>query len=217
MLKTLITPEIIDYCCQYGVRETKQLSELRHYTMQLDQAQMLITPIQGALLKLLVQISQAKQVLEIGMFTGYSALWLALGLSQQGQLTTLDISERYLSVAQQYWHEAQVAEKITPIIAPAELTLQSFHQDKRSFDLIFIDANKAQYLEYYQASLELLNPHGLIIIDNVLMYGQVLDPAPQKKYVKSLQQLNQVLHQDPRVDICLLPVGDGLSLIRKKE
>lgn len=216
-LKTEINEEIIEYCNIYGVRETNELKNLRLKTLELSNNQMLITPVQGAFLKLLVQISQAKNILEIGMFTGYSALWMSLGLPINGKLVTLDINDAHLDLAKTFWELAGVNDKITPIIGEASTSIQNLTQSKQQFDLIFIDANKADYIEYYNSAIKILNPNGLIIIDNVFMYGQVLEQSPQKKYVMVLQQLNTLIQNDDRVDICMLPIGDGLTLARKKD
>lgn len=217
MLKTLITSEIINYCIEHGCRETSIAAELRDKTMIFSTSQMLITPLQGAFLKLITQISNANNVLEIGMFTGYSALWIALGLKNGALLTTLDISSQHLSLAQEHWQKAGVSDKITPVIAPAESSIAKLMSENRKFDIVFIDANKAQYIDYYESAIKLLNDNGLIIIDNVLMYGHVLDNNPPKNYIKVLQQLNELVKNDPRVDVCMLPIGDGMTIARKKD
>lgn len=216
MLKTPITPELIKYCESLGTRESDVLLSLRNETLKLSNSQMLITPIQGALLKLLVQVTNAKSILEIGMFTGYSALWLASGLNNSGNLTTLDVSDKHLELAKQHWISANVQNKIRPIIAPADESIDALIHNNSKFDLIFIDANKSQYIEYYESSLKMLNDGGIVILDNVLMYGQVLEESPQKSFVKTLQQLNQLIKNDNRVDIVMLPVGDGLTIARKR-
>lgn len=217
MLKTPITTEIINYCEINGSRETDVLLSLKNKTLELNNSQMLITPIQGAFLKMLVQITHATKILEIGMFTGYSALWMALGLNKNGNLITLDISDEHLELAKEHWKIANIKEKITPIIAAAEDSIIKLINSQTKFDLIFIDANKAQYINYYESALQLLNHGGLIIIDNVLMYGQVLEHSPQKKYIKVLQELNKLIKNDNRVDIVMLPLGDGFTIARKKD
>lgn len=217
MLKTPITSEIINYCIEHGCRETAIAKELREKTMQFSTSQMLVTPLQGAFLKLIMQISNPNNVLEIGMFTGYSALWIALGLKDSASLTTLDINSQHLSLAQEHWQKAGVSDKITPVIAPAELSINKLLFDNRKFDIVFIDANKSQYIDYYEDAIKMLNNNGLIIIDNVLMYGHVLDNSPQKNYIKVLQQLNKLVKNDPRVDVCMLPIGDGMTIARKKD
>ncbi|MDD3266505.1 MAG: O-methyltransferase [Burkholderiales bacterium] len=217
MLKTPITPELIAYCESLGTRESDILASLRNETLKLSNSQMLITPIQGAFLKLLAQITNASKILEIGMFTGYSALWLASGLNEFGSLITLDISDKHLELANKHWVAANLQDKIKPIIAPAEETLKAFIDDNFKFDIIFIDANKSQYIEYYESSLKILNDGGIIILDNVLMYGQVLAESPQKNFVKTLKQLNELIKNDNRVDMVMLPIGDGLTIARKRD
>lgn len=218
MLKTPITPEIIEYCTLHGARESSVASELREKSLAFANSQMLITPLQGALLKLLVQITNAKNILEIGMFAGYSSLWLASGLPQDGKLTTLDINARHLALAQEHWHKCSLNDKITPIIAPAIESLTKLKDSGALFDLIFIDANKGQYLDYYNMAIDLVRNGGLVIIDNVLMYGYVIEENPPKKnYIKILKELNKLIKDDPRVDICMLPIGDGLTIARKKD
>lgn len=217
MLKTPITTEIIDYCQEHGCRESSVLKELRTDTLNLPNAQMLITPLQGAFLKLLVEIVNPQQIVEIGMFTGYSALWMASGLNHEASLITLDISNQHLELAKSYWRKAGVDNQITALIAPADLSLQRMLDSGLVADMVFIDANKAQYLEYYELAIKLLRPGGIVVIDNVLMYGQVLEANPDKNYIKTLQQLNQLIRDDQRVTISMLPVGDGITIARKKE
>lgn len=217
MLKTPITAEIYAYCHTKGVRESRELQELRRETSLLANAQMQITPLQGATLAMLAQLVGAKKYLEIGMFTGYSALWVAQALPDTIKLITLDISDVHLPLAQKYWSQAGVATNIEVRVAPAVTTLQQLHDQSQLFDMAFIDANKAEYLDYYELCLQLIRPGGLIVIDNVLMYGQVLETNPDKKYVRVLQQLNDLIANDPRVEICMLPIGDGFTLARKKD
>lgn len=217
MLKTPISAEIYAYCHAKGVRESRELQELRRETSLLANAQMQITPLQGATLAMLAQLVGVRKYLEIGMFTGYSALWVAQALQDTVKLITLDISDTHLPLAQKYWSQAGVAANIEVKIAPAVTTLQQLHNQSQLFDMAFIDANKAEYLDYYELCLQLIRPGGLIVIDNVLMYGQVLEANPDKKYVRVLQQLNDLISNDPRVEICMLPIGDGFTLARKKD
>lgn len=221
MLKTPITPEIIDYCQEHGCRESSALKELRAETLNLPNAQMLITPLQGAFLKLLVEMVNPQQIIEVGMFTGYSALWMASGLKSrlnpEASLITLDISNQHLELAKSYWRKAGVDNQITALLAPADISMQRMLDSGLVADMVFIDANKAQYLEYYELAIKLLRPGGIVVIDNVLMYGQVLETNPDKNYIKTLQQLNQLIRDDQRVTISMLPVGDGITIARKKE
>jgi predicted O-methyltransferase YrrM len=217
MPKTPLTEELYQYCLDYGVREHPLLQQLRQHSAALNQGHMLVSPDQGALLAMLAKLINARHYLEIGMFTGYSALWVALAIAPHGKVTTLDLSAEHLELANSHWRAAGVNEQIEALIAPASDSLNQLVTRGTSFDLALIDANKAQYLEYYELALKLVRPGGLIVIDNVLMYGQVLEAQPAKKYVQVLKQLNQLLATDPRVDVCMLPIGDGLTLARKKE
>lgn len=217
MLKSQLTDELHQYCLTYGVREHPVLVKLRQESEKFSNKQMLISPDQGALMAMLAQLMNAQSYLEIGTFTGYSTLWMALAMPVDAQITTIDLSARHLDLAQTYWQEAQVSTKITPLIAPAEQSLQQLCGEKSNyFDIALIDANKSQYIEYYELCLNLVRPGGLIIIDNVLMYAQVLEDNPRKNYVKILQTLNRMLKDDSRIDLCLLPVGDGMTLARKR-
>lgn len=217
MVKSQLTDELHQYCIKHGVREHPILARLRHESEKFSNRQMLITPDQGALMAMIAQLMNAQSYLEIGTFTGYSTLWMALAMPKTAQIITIDLSDRHLAMAQEYWEEAQVANKVSTIIASAEQSLQQLCAEKSNyFDIALIDANKSQYIEYYELCLKLVRPGGLIIIDNVLMYAQVLEENPRKNYVKILQTLNQMLKDDPRIDLCLLPVGDGMTLARKR-
>ncbi len=215
LAKNIFTAELIEYCIAKGVREPLAIQELRNKSNQLDNGRMLITPIQGAFLNLLIKISGTKKILEIGTFTGYSAAWMGLALPASGELTTLDIDHSHLEMARECWDSIGVSSHINPIKGEALNLLNDFQQKQLHFDLMFIDANKSQYIDYYEAALKILNLNGLIIIDNVLMYGQILQQNTRKKYLKVLQELNDIIATDKRVEICLLPIGDGLTIARK--
>lgn len=217
MSKIELNTELLNYCVEHGVRENEILRQLRKATSELSNRQMLITPDQGALMAMIARIMNAKRYLEIGMFTGYSALWMALSMPKDAYIATLDINDKYLHLAQEYWTNADVADKITPLIGAATSSLEQMIAAKTElFDIAFVDANKSQYIEYYEMCLQLVRPGGMIIIDNVLMYGQILEESPRKNYVKILQKLNKLLKDDNRVDICLLPIGDGMTLAQKR-
>lgn len=217
MPKTIITDELYQYCLDRGVREHPALVSLRQQTkVQLENSQMLISPEQGAFLAMLIRLMNVNSYLEVGVFTGYSALWAALALPETGKIVALDISDEHSALAESAWYAAKVRHKIEYIVAPAKESMQSFIAKGESFDLIFIDANKSQYLEYYELALQLVPSGGLIMIDNVFMYGQVLEDSSKKAYIKTLQKLNDLIKNDPRVDISMLPFGDGITLARKK-
>ena len=217
MPKTIITDELYDYCLAKGIREHPALSKLRQVSQELSNGQMLISPDQGALIAMLARLMNAKKYLEIGLFTGYSSLWMALNMPTDGKITTLDINDEHLSLAINAWQEAGVADKIEPLIAPAKESLQQLITTNQLYDIALIDANKSEYLDYYESCIKLVRPGGLIIIDNVLMYGGVLKTNPNKKYLQVLQQLNDLVKNDERVDIVLLTIGDGMTLARKKD
>lgn len=213
--KNIFDTAIIDYCIAKGVREHPAIQKLREYSAQFNYGRMLITPIQGNLLNLLIKIANSKNILEIGTYTGYSAAWIGLALANDGKLTTLDINHRYIECAEQCWNELGIKHKIQALQGDALDYMNTFIQQKQLFDLVFIDANKSQYIDYYELSLQLVRPNGLIIIDNVLMYGHVLSEEPHKKYLKTLQKLNDIIATDERVEVCMLPVGDGFTIARK--
>ncbi|AUR51520.1 O-methyltransferase [Aquella oligotrophica] len=217
MPKTVITDELYQYCLDKGVREHPALVSLRQQTQaQLKNSQMLISPEHGAFLAMLIKLMNVNSYLEVGVFTGYSTLWAALSLPETGKIVALDISAEHKVMAESAWDAAKIRDKIEYIISPAKESMQSLIAKGESFDLVFIDANKSQYLEYYELALQLVSSGGLIMIDNVLMYGQVLENTPAKTYIKTLQKLNDLIKEDPRVDICMLPFGDGITLARKK-
>lgn len=217
MHKAVLAPDLYRYCLKYGVREHPALQELRLESSKLSNSQMLISPDQGAFMAQLARLISAKSYLEVGVFTGYSTLWMALAMPSNAKITALDISDEHLSLANAYWQRAGVAEKITAIIAPAADSLLSLQQANEVYDFAFIDANKSEYIDYYEACLRLVRPGGLIVIDNVLMYGQVLEESPRKNYVNTLKKLNDLIYHDERVDICMLAIGDGMTLARKKD
>lgn len=198
-------------------REPLILQELRHYTAQRPGAKMQVAPEQAQFLALLVKLLGAKNLLEIGVFYGYSSLALALALPPDGHLITCDQDSKTTAIAQQFWQKAGVQDQITLKLGPALNTLQELLQTGKNayFDLIFIDADKRNYDTYYEMSLLLLRPGGLILLDNVLWSGKVADPAIQDPKTQMLRDLNLKLRFDIRVEISLIPIGDGLTLIRK--
>jgi predicted O-methyltransferase YrrM len=213
-----LTEQLYDYMLAVSLREPKLLERLRHETAQLPRAQMQISPEQGQFMALLIKLIGAKRALEVGVFTGYSSLCVALALPEDGQLITCDSSKEWTSIAQRYWQEAGIAKKIDLRLAPAAETLEKLIEDgqSNSFDFAFIDADKKSYNEYYEYCLQLIRPEGLIAIDNVLRHGMVVDDAIQDENTKVIRALNKKLHKDSRVDISLVPIADGLTLVRKR-
>jgi caffeoyl-CoA O-methyltransferase len=180
---------------------------------------MQISPEQGQLMQLLVQMLGARRTIEIGVFTGYSALAVALALPDDGRLLACDISDEYTRVARPYWKRAGVEHKIELVLEPAVNTLDARLAAGQAgqYDFAFIDADKSNYAHYYERCLKLLRPGGLIAVDNVLWSGRVARPAePGDADTLALQQFNHALHGDARIDLALLPIGDGLTLARKR-
>jgi predicted O-methyltransferase YrrM len=179
---------------------------------------MQISPEQGQFMALLVQLMGAKKTLEIGVFTGYSALAVALALPVDGKVIACDISEEYTAIAKDFWGRAGVSEKIDLRIAPALETLEKLiaEGETGSFDLAFIDADKRSYENYYERALTLLRPGGLILIDNVLWSGKVTDPTITDKQTQAIREFNQKIHQDSRISLSVMAIADGLTLALKR-
>lgn len=213
-----LTPPLYQYLLANSLREPQALTQLRAETDSHPRGVMQIAPDQGQLIQLLLQLMGAERVLEIGVFTGYSSTAIALALPDHGQLVACDISAEYTGTAQRYWQKAGVADKITLRIAPAIDTLDQLIADGEAgrFDAAFIDADKSNYDAYYERSLQLIRPGGLLMIDNVLWSGRVADPEVQDKRTTLIRALNAKIHQDERVFPCLLPVADGLTLALKR-
>ncbi|MFP5414436.1 MAG: O-methyltransferase [Gammaproteobacteria bacterium] len=213
-----LTPELYTYLLDVSLRESDLLQELRERTRQMPEARMQIAPEQGQFMTLLARLLGVRQALEIGVFTGYSALCVAAALPADGRLIACDISAEYTRIAQEYWARAGVAERIDLRLAPASETLAALLAEGAagSFDLAFIDADKTGYAGYYEQCLALLRPGGLIVVDNVLWNGRVLDTASADEDTRAIQAFNRRIHKDVRVDLSLVPVGDGLSLLRKR-
>jgi predicted O-methyltransferase YrrM len=209
--------ELYDYLLRLGVREPKAGRELRERTRQLPMAMMQISPEQGALMSMLVKLMGAKRAIEVGTFTGYSALCVASALPPDGKLIACDVSTEWTSIGREYWTEAGVDEKIDLRIAPAVQTLDALIAagEGGRFDFAFIDADKANYDTYYERILVLLRPGGLVGIDNVLWSGRVVDDSAKDADTVAIRSLNEKLARDSRVDVVLLPIGDGLTLARK--
>ena len=206
------------YLLRTSVREPQIARRLREETQQLENAQMQIGPDQGQFMQLLVQLLGATKTLEVGVFTGYSALWVALGLPDDGQIIACDISEEYTTVARRYWKEAGVDQKINLRLGPALETLEQLIDDGQygTFDFSFIDADKTNYDKYYEFALRLVRTGGLIAIDNTIWSGRVADPHEQDADTVAIRLLNEKLFRDERVALSMLTVGDGLTLAMKQ-
>jgi caffeoyl-CoA O-methyltransferase len=208
-----LTDALYDYVVSMGSRETRVQRELREETQKLPMGQMQIGPDQAALMQVLVRILGAKRCIEIGTFTGYSALAVALALPASGKIICCDVSEEWTSIGRRYWKKAGVAAKIDLRLGPAVETLKAV---KGRFDFAFIDADKPNYWNYYQRCLQLIRKGGLIAVDNTLWGGSVIDPEKQSESTQALREFNERVAKDRRVDIALVPIGDGLTLAVKR-
>ena len=207
------------YLLAETVREPELMARLRAETRRLPNASLQIGPDQAQLMSLLVRLIDARRAIEIGTFTGYSALAVALALPADGELICCDVSEEWTQVARRYWREAGIADRIDLHLAPAADTLAELIAAGQSgrFDFVFIDADKENYDLYYERCLELIRPGGLIAVDNALWHGAVADPSCNDVDTAAIRALNRKIRDDARVDMVLLPIGDGLLLARPRE
>lgn len=217
--KVEISDALYEYALKYGVHEHPVLNDLRQFTVAgVAKPHMQISPDQGQFMGLLAKIIRAKKYLEIGVFTGYSSLVMALAMGSDAMVFALDNSLEHLEIAKQYWDKAGILKQFEVMHGSALDSLEALVQQNRHnyFDIAFIDANKTDYLEYYEYCYQLVRPGGLILIDNVLFHGQVLEEHPQN-FVQAIKEFNQFIYTDKRVDISLLPIADGLTIAYKKE
>jgi predicted O-methyltransferase YrrM len=206
------------YLLEHSLRESEVLRRLRERTRTLEMARMQIAPEQGQFMALLVRLTGALRILEIGTFTGYSALCMAAAMPAHGRLICCDLSEEWTDIGRPFWEQAGVAERIDLRLAPALETLDGLLElgEHQGFDLAFIDADKTNYINYYQRCLELVRPGGLILFDNTLWGGAVADPEDEHEDTVALRALNDALLIDDRIDLSLVPIGDGLTLARRR-
>ena len=209
---------LYQYLLDVSLRESALLRQLREETAQLPVARWQIAPEQGQFMALLVKLVGAKRMLEIGTFTGYSSLCLAGAMAEDGVLICCDTSAEYTSIARRYWRQAGVEQRIELRLGPALETMATLERSGQgeSFDLIFIDADKANYPAYLEHALVLLRTGGLLLFDNTLWSGRVLEAMTESADTRAIQALNRCLKDDPRLDLSLLPLGDGLTLCRKR-
>ncbi len=210
-----LTDDLYDYLLQVSLREPPLLARLREETAALPDAGMQIGPEQGQFMGLLIELIGARRVIEVGTFTGYSALIVAGAMPDDGRLICCDVNEETTAIARRYWAEAGVADKIDLRLAPATETLDGLiAEGGRPFDFAFVDADKENYGAYYERLLKLVRPGGLIAIDNVLWSGSVIDPEKSDADTEAIRDLNAKLKDDERVSLSLVPIGDGLTLAR---
>ncbi|HKJ21450.1 MAG TPA: class I SAM-dependent methyltransferase [Gammaproteobacteria bacterium] len=217
--KTLpLSDALYQYMLSVSLREPDLARRLREETARMPGAGMQISPEQGQFMSLLIQLMGATRTLEIGVFTGYSTLCTALAMPDDGRVVACDLNKEWTSIAERYWHEAGVADKIDLRLGPAVDTLEMLLMDGRhgTFDFVFIDADKANYLNYYTRALDLVRRGGVIAIDNVFWGGAVCDSTASDPDTNAIRELNNTLHADARIALSMVPIGDGLTLAMKR-
>jgi caffeoyl-CoA O-methyltransferase len=213
---TTLTQQLYQYLVAHRSERDPVLEALARETEQLGALSLMqVAPEQGALLTLLARVTGARSAVEVGTFTGYSALCVARGLSDDGRLLCCDVNEEWTAIARRYWERAGVAHKIELRLAPALDTLRALPKTTR-FDLAFVDADKSNYRHYYEEVLARLRPNGLVLFDNVLWMGQVLDANATDESTRAIRDLNDCLAVDRRVESVMLPIADGLTIVRKR-
>lgn len=215
---TPLTDRLYDYVLSSCLREPEVLSRLREATALLPDGEWQTAPEQGPVLEMLLRLLGARRVLEVGTFTGYGTLWMALTLPSGGKVVSLDVSAGFPAVGQPFWQEAGVTDRIDLHIAPAEKTMDTMLAEGavNSFDFAFIDADKENCVRYYEQCLALVRPGGLVAVDNTLWDGRPADPENHEASTCAIRELNARLYTDDRVDLCFLPFADGMTLARKR-
>ena len=213
-----VTEQVHEYMLAVSLREPAVLTQLRAETEKLEAGGMQMSPEQGQFMQLLIHLLGAKRTLEVGVFTGYSSLSVALALPDDGQIIACDVSEEYTSIARRYWQAAGMAHKIQLNLGPAVVTLDKLIAagQQSQFDFAFIDADKENYARYYEQCLQLVRRGGLIGIDNTLWGGSLVDESKQDESTNAIRALNKKLHADDRVELSMVPIGDGFTLARKR-
>lgn len=207
-----LTDKLYNYLQEHCLQQTPTQKALANETAQLPESIMQITPYQGKLMQLLINLTGAKRIIEIGVFTGYSALAMAISLPEDGELIACDINKIWTDIAKRYWQQAGVAHKIKLYLQPALKTLGTL---TGSFDMAFVDADKANYLNYYEKLLPLIKQNGLLLFDNVLWGGRVIEKEDTSEDTLAIRALNSKLINDARIELVMLPIGDGLTIARK--
>jgi predicted O-methyltransferase YrrM len=209
---------LYDYLLSVSLREPDILRRCREETAEMAMSTKQISPDEGQLLALLTRLSGARRTIEVGVFTGYSAMCVALAMPEDGRIIACDIDEDWTAVARRYWQEAGIAHKIDLRLAPAGETLDDLIEAglANHFDMAFIDADKSNYGLYYEQCMILVRPGGLILVDNVLWYGRVVDETYQDADTAAIRAINKMIYADKRVEICMVPIGDGLTIAYKR-
>jgi len=218
-IRTLrLDDRLYDYLLAHSLREPESLARLRAETASHPKVNMQIAPEQGQFMQLLVRLLGVRRAIEVGVFTGYSSLAVALAMPADGRLLACDISEEFTAIARRHWQSAGVADRIELVLAQALQTLDARLAAGESglYDFAFIDADKSSYLAYYERLMNLVRPGGLIVVDNTLWGGEVANPRNRDEDTVALREFNDVLLADPRIDLSLLPLGDGLTLARRR-
>ena len=213
-----LSEEVYKYLHSVSLREDAILQQLREETSSHRWGAMQVSPEQGQFMGLILKMIDAKNVIELGVFTGYSSLSMAQALPDDGRIIACDVNEEYTNVARRYWQKAGVQDKSDLRLAPGLETLAALLSagEQGTFDFAFIDAVKEEYKEYYELLLDLVRPGGIMAFDNVLWGGSVANPEKQSDETNAIREFNSFIHQDERVDISMLPIGDGLTLARKR-
>lgn len=213
-----IDDRLYDYLCDVAVNEPVLLRQLREETAQIEYSVMQISPEQGQFMSLLIKLMGAKRAIEIGTYTGYSSICVASAMPDNGKLICCDTSPQWTAIAEKYWALAKLDDKIELHTQPAEETLQRLLDDgaEKSFDFVFIDADKQNYIMYYEMALRLLRKGGIIAVDNTLWSGAVADPENMEPGTRAIRRFNEMVKEDNRVSKSLLTIGDGLTLILKE-
>jgi len=211
-----MTEPLDTYVCDNWLREPDLLRELREETAERPNAGLQISPDQGPFMAMLAKVLGVRRYLEIGVFTGYSSLSVGLAMPEDGRIVACDISEDFTTTAQKYWSKAGLRERVDLRIGPASDSLSALMAEGAEFDMAFIDADKSNYRDYYEKSLAMLRSGGLILIDNVLWHGRVIDPDLSDPDTVAILELNAFLKTDERIDLCLVPIADGVTMARKR-
>lgn len=217
MHATALTDELHDYVSAHSLREPDVLAGLRRAAEEMTEGRWQVSPEQGQFMALLARIAGVRRYLEVGTFTGYGTLWIAQAIPDDGEIVSCEIEGSFPAIGQPFWEEAGVAQKVDLRLAPALETLDALLRDGQAdtFDMAFIDADKPPYADYYERCLKLVRVGGLILIDNVLWGGAVIDTADTRGSSRGIRRINDIVRDDHRVAISMLPIGDGLTIARR--